>query len=67
MLVKTTAHGLAETRSMKYLQGCAKGCWVVSDAWADACMQAGRWVEEKAFEVKASAAAERAGGRARLL
>jgi hypothetical protein len=53
--VETDAFLVAKARSMKYMMGVARGCWVVSYAWLDACLAAGSWVPEKNFEVKASA------------
>ena len=39
------------SRTMKYFLGVARGLWVVSARWLDACSKAGKWVSEEAFEI----------------
>jgi hypothetical protein len=35
---------------MQYLLGLAHGCWLVSDAYVAACLQAGAWVDQAIYE-----------------
>lgn len=55
VIVATDARGVVATRVMKLCQALAVGCWILAPAWLEACMEAGAWVPEQAFEVKASA------------
>lgn len=52
VLVPTDEYGKCTTRTMKYMLGVVRGVWVVSYAWADACIDAGAWIPEKNFEAK---------------
>ncbi|PJF17061.1 Protein BREAST CANCER SUSCEPTIBILITY 1-like protein [Paramicrosporidium saccamoebae] len=38
-------------RTLKYLRGVLRGCWLVSSEWVDICLQEGRLLDEKPFEV----------------
>ena len=58
MLLRPAAATLLP-RSLKYMLGVARGAWVVSYAWLDACAAAGAWVSEKAFEAKVGGAGVR--------
>ena len=50
-LLQVSAEGLCQQRSLKYFQGLAQGCWLVSWAWLEACAAAGCWLPEEPFEV----------------
>jgi hypothetical protein len=52
VVVETDDALVAIRRSSRYLQGLARGCWVVSSAWLDACLEAGHLVKEQGYEVK---------------
>ncbi|KAL6776020.1 hypothetical protein ACKKBG_A19475 [Auxenochlorella protothecoides x Auxenochlorella symbiontica] len=54
VIVATDARGVVATRVMKLCQALAVGCWILAPAWLEACMEAGAWVPEQAFEVKAN-------------
>ena len=43
---------LCQQRSLKYFQGLARGCWLVSWDWVQASAAAGRWLPEEGHEVK---------------
>ena len=47
-----TEVGLAKGRTAKFLGGLALGCWLVSYAWLDACIETRDLVPEAPFEVK---------------
>jgi len=49
--VQVSGKGLAQQRSLKYLQGLAQGCWLVSWAWLEGCAAAGCWLPEEPFEL----------------
>ncbi|KFM22509.1 BREAST CANCER SUSCEPTIBILITY 1-like protein [Auxenochlorella protothecoides] len=50
VIVATDARGVVATRVMKLCQALAVGCWILAPAWLEACMEAGAWVPEQAFE-----------------
>lgn len=41
--------------AQQVLQGVARGTWLLSWAWVDACLQAGAWVDEGAYEARGMA------------
>ena len=45
------AAGVGQQRSLKYFQGLARGCWLVSWAWVEACAAGGHWLDEEPFEL----------------
>lgn len=49
--VQVDAEGRCQQRSLKYFQGMAQGCWLVSWAWLEASSQAGAWLPEQRFQV----------------
>jgi Zinc finger, C3HC4 type (RING finger) len=38
-------------RTLKYMFGVLKGCWIVSYQWIEACIEANCWVDERDFEI----------------
>jgi BRCA1 C Terminus (BRCT) domain len=52
VIVATDDSLIADKRSRLYLEGLARGCWVVSTAWLDSCFDTGMRVKEKIYEVK---------------
>ena len=52
VIVATDDSLIAEKRSRIYLEGLARGCWVVSTAWLEACFDTGMRVKENIYEVK---------------
>ena len=51
-VAQVNTEGLCQQRSLKYFQGLAHGCWLVSWAWVEASATAGRWLPEDDYEVK---------------
>ena len=51
MGLQVDAAGVGQQRSLKYFQGLARGCWLVSWAWVEGCAAAGQWLDEEPFEL----------------
>ena len=51
-LVQVDAEGRCQQRSLKYFQGLAHGCWLLSWDWLEACSKAGAWLPEYPFQVR---------------
>ena len=49
--VDTDTTPLVCKRTLKYVQAVLCGCWVLSAEWLDACLEAGRVVDEGPFEL----------------
>ena len=52
VILETDKFLIAKQRTRKYLGGCALGCWVVSSAWVDACIQEGGYVPEAKYQIR---------------
>ena len=52
VIVETNDSSIATKRSKGYLQGLARGCWVVSTAWLEACADTRSRVKEQLYQVK---------------
>ncbi|KAL4534754.1 hypothetical protein Ndes2437A_g05513 [Nannochloris sp. 'desiccata'] len=52
VIVATDDSLIADKRSRIYLEALARGCWIVSTAWLEACLDTGIRVKENIYEVK---------------
>jgi len=52
VLVATDSRGYAESRTARYLLGLARSLWVVSPRWVADSAAAGRWLDERPYEVR---------------
>ena len=52
VIVATDDSLIADKRSRIYLEALSRGCWVVSTAWLEACLDTGIRVKENIYEVK---------------
>jgi hypothetical protein len=52
VIVATDDMLIADKRSRIYLEGLARGCWVLSTGWLDACLDTGIRVKESIYEVQ---------------
>ncbi len=54
-ITENTTHIVVEAkpiRTLKVLEGMAKGLWIVKKDWIDSSIEKGKWLEEAPFEAK---------------
>ena len=52
VIAATNSAGMGTKRTLKLMQGIADGKWIVSEAWAAACVRSLSRVDEAEYELK---------------